>query len=223
MVTPSNEKYKAPILLDKSSIKHQKHARDNILYSIKGQHKYKGSLLTNSQKDLEENTRVLHLGIIGENVGVSSTRRAIERSESQSRKILKGNSLDMKLPRIGEAVSQDRESSLRNQNSIDNIKLPNLNKYNHGKYFVNNQRSGTNKYENPLNYRYKYQNKVSKDIYDSYIGKAPAKLKNKVINKLKMYQSNVKSINKDEGTAKKSLPRKQNSKLATLNSDNGIL
>jgi hypothetical protein len=221
-VTPSGEKYKAPILLDKSSIKHQKYARENILYSIKGQHKYKGSLLTNSQKDLDDNKRVLHLGVIGENVGISSTRKAIDRSESHSRKILKGNSLDMKLPRIGEAASQDRES-LRNQNSIDNIKLPNLNKYNHGKYFVSNQRSGGSKHDNPINYRYKYQNKVSKDIYDSYIGNGQSKLKNKVINKLKMYQSNVKGISKDESGNKKSLTRKKNSKLATLNPDNEML
>ena len=213
-MTPTVEKYKAPILLDKSNLKHQKYARENILYSIKGQNKYKGSLLSNSQKDLEENTRVLHLGVIGENVGISSSRKPIDRTESLSRKILKGNSLDMKLPRIGEAVSQDRESSLRNQNSIDNIKLPNLNKYNHGKYFISKQRNGVSKYENPINYRYKYQNKVNKDIYDSYIGKAPSKAKSKVLNKLKMYQSNVKNMSKDEGKdQKKSLIRKQNSKL----------
>ena len=149
-------------MLDKSIVKRQKNGRDNILYSVKGKHMYKGTSITNSQKELEENSKVLNLGIVGENVGIISTRKGNEKSDSLKRRMQIGNSLDMKLPRITEAVSQDRGSYLRNQNSIDNIQLPNLNQYNHGKYFLNSQKANNSKLENPSNYRYRKYGSIYK-------------------------------------------------------------
>ena len=152
---------KSPILLDKSSIKRHKNTRENALYSVKGKHMYKGTSITNSHKELEDNSKILNLGVVGENVGISSTRKGYEKSDSLKRKLLIGNSLDMKLPRIGDPISQDRSSYLRNQNSIDNIQLPNLNPYNHGKYYIHNQKADSVKpdYQNGLRYK-KYTGKI---------------------------------------------------------------
>lgn len=146
---------KAPILLDKSNIKRHKNNRDNAIYSIKGKQMYKGTSITNSHKELEDNSKVLSLGVVGENVGISSTRKGYEKSDSLKRKLLIGNSLDMKLPRIGDPISQDRSSYLRNQNSIDNIQLPNLNQYNNGKHHVHSQKADSLNPENPSGLRYK--------------------------------------------------------------------
>lgn len=74
----------------------------------------------------EEDSKVLNLGIVGEQLGSSS-----------SRKILKGNSLNMRLPKIGDGIFREKGRIINAQNSIDQIKLPNVQKYKHGKYFIN--------------------------------------------------------------------------------------
>lgn len=138
-----------------------------MLYSNKGYNKYRKN--PNLPQNNLEDSKILNLGVVGEQVGSKSTRRAP-----------KIGSVDMKLPKIGDGISQERDSQLRNQNSIDNIKLPKLSK-------------------NSGNYRYKYRSKANKEIYDSYIGKNVMKPNNsnKVLNKLKMYQNNIKISPRD--------------------------
>lgn len=121
--------------------------KDGILYSIKGQHRYKyGALSKNaalmkqynsnrgiinansSQKDIETNSKILSLGIVGEQLSGSVTRKVL--NSDSSRKLLKGNSLDMKLPKISDNTHIE---SLDHNVSIGNVKLPTLSsKYSQG-------------------------------------------------------------------------------------------
>ena len=78
--------------------------------------------------------KVLSLGIVGEQVGAASHRRNN-----------KGNSLDMRLPKIGEGMREKEKMARAHQNSIDSLKLPTLQKYKHGKYYMNNQKINYNK------------------------------------------------------------------------------
>jgi len=105
-----------------------KYIRDNALYKNNQQRYIKQ--IHNSQNRIEEdiNKRVLSLGVVGEQVGSISAR-----------KIAKGNSLDMRLPKIGEGAAKGKDKlGRRNQNSIDSLKLPTLGKYRHGMYYLKN-------------------------------------------------------------------------------------
>lgn len=130
--------------------------------------------------------------MVGETVGSKSVRKGE-----------KVASLDMKLPRIGDNISHEREAHRRGQNSIDNIRLPRLQKQS-------------------KNYRYRYGNKSNKGIYESYIGKGSLKStrSNKAmsVNKLKMYQNNIKMSHRDYEKQRKPYHDKLSSKFG-LNFD----
>ena len=193
-------------LIDKTQLKKPKYIKDKVLYSVKEEQKYKHRAVYKSQKRPEGDSKVLNLGIVGEQVGSVSSRAPA-----------KGHSVEMKLPRIAEGAHKVRDPTMREQNSSDNIKLPNLQKYKHGKYFLDEQRAGHKKYPSHVtgNYRYKYGSQSNQGIYESYIGKGVLKSNrsNKALDKLKMYQNNMKASQKDyEKVKKKVYQRKPISK-----------
>ena len=119
---------------DRLSDRTPKYVRERGLYGKKEAPSYKRSV-HNSQKRKEEDSSVLKLGVVGETVGKATGRKAA-----------KGNSLDMRLPKIGDGMLRDKANYIKAQNSIDSLKLPNLQKYKHGKYFVSNQKGSYKKY-----------------------------------------------------------------------------
>jgi hypothetical protein len=209
-VSPSVNR-KVAGLLDNSNIAKNK---DGVLYSIKGQHRYKyGALIkdsglsskqgykhgiNSSQKGLDPNSKILNLGVIGEQLSGSSSRKKLY--HNSSRRLLKGNSLDMRLPKINEHSLHSKDGSA-NSGSISNVKLPTLGKkYNHGKYFINNPKLVYGKkYSNAggSNYRYKYARNSINDVYSNNSGKNSETNSSKMLNKLKMYQNGIKIGHKD--------------------------
>ncbi len=114
-----------------------KYLRERPLYSNRSQPRYQkaGNNSQNRYQD-ESNKIILSLGVVGEQVGASSARRG-----------QKGNSLDMRLPKIGEGMIRGKNKGSKEKlNSINSIKLPNLQKYKHGKNYLNNQKIYSNKY-----------------------------------------------------------------------------
>jgi hypothetical protein len=147
----------------------------------------------------ENDNSVLNLGIIGENVVGNSIRRTG-----------KGNSLDIRLPKIGDSMFRKKERTLTNQNSIDHIKLPNVvEKYKHGKYFINKPQykkyplskfAVTNVLDSNMSqlskkYRYKYSNKEAQEKYNSYVSNPSLKHTSSIraLEKLRMYQNGTKN------------------------------
>jgi len=170
------------IAIERNKIKHgsvQKqpnYPRQRPLYSNKSQPKYQRPP-HNSQNRYEDesNKIILSLGVVGEQVGSTSARRGA-----------KGNSLDMKLPKIGDGIHKEKDKIIKgHQNSINSIKLPTLQKYKHGKYYANNDKIYPNKYsksspkKSMKSYRYKYTSKQPKELYKS----------KKTIDRLKMYKN----------------------------------
>jgi hypothetical protein len=171
-----------------------KYLREHPSYSTESQNNRRQGY--NSQHRDEDN-KVLNLGIVGEQLGSNS-----------SKKITKGNSLNMRLPKIGDSIFKERERLIIAQNSIDIIKLPNVQKYKHGKYFINKPHYkkyppsrytclntiDSNVSQLSKNYRYKRNKKANKDIYNAYIDNSSLKhsSSNKAMDKLKMYQNSIK-------------------------------
>ena len=202
-----NNKNNMHKIISESNIERSKYSRENnILTSIKKENKYKKGIHLSQNIIQDSSKQDLNLGVVGEKVGPNPHKRA-----------LKGNSLNMRLPRIGDGVLDAKERILKAQKSIDNVKLPNLSKYKHGKYYLNNSKLGSNKNSNGVrnNYRYIYGKKSTQDIYGSYtqkpiqphststkaskmnapqIGKSYLKSTSSASNlqKLKMYQNNIK-------------------------------
>lgn len=165
---------------------------NGVLYSVKGQHKYRYNSsdktsahikngyrrsVNQSQKELEKNQKILSLGIVGEQLSSNSSRRNLYNNPS-ARKMSKNNSVDMKLPRISDSNISTKDDVKSNNGSISNVKLPNLNKYNHGKYFMKNPKLIYGKKQPNIggpNQRYKYVKASVKDVYNDYLGKADLK------------------------------------------------
>mmetsp|Transcript_19254 Transcript_19254/g.18939 ORF Transcript_19254/g.18939 Transcript_19254/m.18939 type:complete len:517 (-) Transcript_19254:64-1614(-) len=169
------------IAIEKNKLKnsslqeHPKYLRERPLYSNRGQPKYqRPSHNSQNRYGGEANKAVLNLGIVGEQVGASSARRGG-----------KGNSLDMRLPKIADGILKSKGKAPKGlQKSINTLKLPKLQKYKHGKYYADNDKIYSNKYSNIIS------KKPSKSYRYKHGGKAPkeAQKRDKTIDKLKMYK-----------------------------------
>lgn len=163
----------------------------DVLYSVKGQHRYKGNIISkpNREKILNEKYKHIEMGVIGEPI-IGSSNRINPHKQKNQRRELKVTSLDTRLPRINDLSSHNNSEMASNTNTERNLKLPQLTNKNR----VMGIYGPGNKLKQSLKYRYqpglKYRYGHSKDKTN----KSYAKLETtKSVHKLKTYKNGIKS------------------------------
>ena len=151
------------------------HVGDGILYSIKGKHRYKASIITKPKRNsklLKDSYKNLEMGVVGEPIISTGPRIKAIRRESR-RKDFKVSSLDTRLPRIGDEGIRDVVAKI-NPTTGKNLKLPTLAKSSKrliGIYGENNRNNKSLKYRYGPSSRYKYYSKDNPKGNKSYLSK----------------------------------------------------
>jgi len=150
------------------------HVGDGILYSVKGQHRYKGSIISKPKREsiLKDTYRHLEMGVVGEPIISTGSRIKALRKES-NRKNLQISSLDTRLPRIGDDPQNSIDRKL-NPTTKKNLKLPTLAKSSKkliGIYGDSVKSNKNLKYKYRSNSRYKYYGKSKVGGSNDYLSK----------------------------------------------------
>lgn len=175
-----------------NKINENRNSGGGILYSVKGQNKYKGgSIITKPKREsyLNNKYKQVEMGVIGEPI-IGSTSRINALKQNQLRKDAKVTSLETRLPRID--ISNHDISQSTNPTTSKNLKLPKLAKSNSrliGIYGKNSNNKLKQNMKYGSNNRYRLFSK-EKSVNESYMSKEDKNTKS--ISKLKIYKNNLK-------------------------------
>lgn len=188
----ASKKHNSSLLENK--VNENRNLGGGILYSIKGQNKYKGgSIITKPKREpyLNNKYKQVEMGVIGEPI-IGSTSRINALKQNQMRKDAKVTSLETRLPRID--ISNHDISQSTNPTTSKNLKLPKLAKSNSRLIGIYGK-SGNSKLKQNGKYKYGSNNKYrlfsnDKSVSESYLSKDDKNTKS--ISKLKIYKNNLK-------------------------------